>query len=74
MKTNVLRCKCSQREPNGGDSVYYGMPHLRVTSDGNYFECYCPNCGRGGSTQYKSAYLALKAWNEMQRWKPIKFY
>ena len=32
----------------------------------NYFEAYCPNCGRGGLIQYKSAYLALKAWNAMQ--------
>ena len=33
---------------------------------------YCPDCGRGNvGLQYKSAYLALKAWNDMQErlWK-----
>jgi len=25
----------------------------------------CPKCGRGGAGEYKSAYLALKHWNEL---------
>ena len=51
-----------------GDSVYYGMPQLKVCGGKphTYFEVYCPNCGRGGLLQFKSAYLALKDWNEMQ--------
>lgn len=61
----VLRCVCADHEPNGGDSVYFGMPQLKVTEN-NLFEPYCPNCGRGGLFQFKSAYLALKHWNEMQ--------
>jgi hypothetical protein len=32
-----------------------------------WWEAKCPKCGRGGFFQYKSAYLALKAWNEMQQ-------
>lgn len=27
----------------------------------------CPNCGRGGLYEEKSAYLALKKWNELQK-------
>ena len=60
----IIPCICCDHEPNAGDSVYYSMPQLKVS--GKYFEVYCPNCGRSGINQYKSAYLALKAWNEMQ--------
>ena len=42
------------------------MPQLKVTQGMDYFEIYCPNCGRGGMLQFKSAYLAVKDWNEMQ--------
>lgn len=31
-----------------------------------YYEAFCPKCGRGGMFQFKSSYLALKHWNEMQ--------
>ena len=67
MKLNVLKCVCFKEicEP-GGEGCYDGMPILRVTSNMNYWEAFCPNCGRGGLIQYKSAYLALKAWNAMQ--------
>lgn len=66
---HVIPCVCCDHEPNAGDSVYYGMPQLKVTDvyrGHQFFEAYCPNCGRGGLFQYRSAYLALKAWNEMQ--------
>lgn len=66
MKTDIIPCICCDHEPDCGDSVYYGMPQLKVTSDMQWFEYYCPNCGRGGSFQYKSAYLAIKEWNKMQ--------
>ena len=47
---------------------YYGMPQLRVYGGGDsFFDCRCPKCGRGGLFQYKSAYLALRAWNETQK-------
>lgn len=64
----ITPCICCEHEPNEGDSVYYGMPQLKVCGGKPYtfFEAYCPNCFRGGIFQYKSAYLALKAWNEMQ--------
>lgn len=64
MKLKVLLCVCSENSDEY--SVYTGMPCLKVTSDMNFWEAFCPNCGRGGLFQYKSAYLALKAWNVMQ--------
>ena len=70
MKVNkIIPCVCCDHEPNSGDSVYYGMPHLKVCGGKpeTYFECYCPNCGRGGLIQHKSAYLALKDWNRLQK-------
>ena len=66
MKTDIIPCICCDHEPDYGDSVYYGMPQLKVTNKMDYFEVYCPNCGRGGMFQYKSAYLAIKEWNKMQ--------
>lgn len=71
MKVNkIIPCVCCDHEPNSGDSVYYGMPQLKVCGGKpeTYFECYCPNCGRGGLIQHKSAYLALKDWNRLQKW------
>ena len=65
MKLKVLRCVCSKNSDE--NSVYTGMPCLKVTSEMDFWEAFCPNCGRGGVLfQYKSAYLALKAWNVMQ--------
>lgn len=66
----ILPCICIDHEPNECDSVYYGMPQLKVSS-GNiphrqFWTVYCPNCGRGGLLEFKSAYLALKDWNVMQ--------
>ena len=66
MKTKIIPCICCEHEPSASDSVYYGMPQLKVTQGMDYFEIYCPNCGRGGMLQFKSAYLAVKDWNEMQ--------
>lgn len=65
----ILSCVCCDHEPNSGDSVYYGMPQLKVCGGKpkNYFEIYCPVCGRGGLQQFESAYLALKDWNEFQQ-------
>ncbi len=63
----VLPCVCVDHEPDAGDSVFYGMPELKIAGyKGNpLYTPYCPKCGRGGVFQYKSAYLALKAWNEL---------
>lgn len=65
----ILPCVCCDHEPNSGDSVYYGMPLLKVCGGKpeTFFEVYCPVCGRGGAFQFKSAYLALRDWNEMQQ-------
>lgn len=64
----IIPCVCCDHEPGIRDSVYYGMPLLKVYGGKpiTSFSAYCPNCGRGGCTEYKSAYLALKHWNEMQ--------
>lgn len=66
MKTSIIPCVCCDHEPSAGDSVYYGMPQLKVTQNMEYYEIFCPRCGRGGLLQFKSAYLAVKDWNEMQ--------
>lgn len=66
MKSKIIPCICCDHEPSAADSVYYGMPQLKVTQSMDFFEIYCPNCGRGGLLQFKSAYLAVKNWNEMQ--------
>ena len=69
----IIPCVCIDHEPTCGDSVHYGMPQLKVAGGGKNqrFTPYCPNCGRGGCSEHKSAYLALKDWNEMMErlWK-----
>ena len=64
----IIPCICCEHEPSSDDSVYYGMPQLKVCGGKptTYFEVFCPVCGRGGLFQFKSAYLALKDWNDMQ--------
>lgn len=64
---SILPCVCIDHEPNAGDSVFYGMPQLKVAGyQGTpFYTPYCPHCGRGGMAQYRSAYLALSAWNKM---------
>lgn len=62
--THISRCVCSIYDSD--DSIYCGMPQLKVTADMQFFEVFCPKCGRGGLSQFKSAYLALKFWNELQ--------
>ena len=61
----ITPCVCCDHEPDCGDSVYYGMPILTPTINSSFFKVQCPVCGRGGLFQYKSAYLALKAWNQL---------
>ena len=66
----IIPCVCIDHRPDVSDSVYYGMPQLKVSGSFDtsmqFYSPYCPNCGRGGCVEYKSAYLALKSWNEMQ--------
>lgn len=63
----ILPCICTP-EYDDLKSLYDGMPLLRVSGGkpNTYFTPYCPKCGIGGSFEYKSSYLALKAWNELQ--------
>lgn len=72
----ILPCVCIDHKPTDADSVYYGMPQLKVCGGkpNTWFEVYCPNCGRGGFFQDKSAYLALKRWNEMQEQLRVPFH
>lgn len=66
----IVPCVCSPNwEENHITDSYYGMPELKVCGSvfgQQFYEAYCPKCRRGGFFQYKSAYLALKHWNEMQ--------
>lgn len=62
----ILPCVCTPDADFIADG-YAGMPILRTYGGSDtYFDCKCPKCGRGGLWQFKSAYLALKDWNEMQ--------
>jgi len=65
----IIPCVCCDHQPTDADSVYYGMPILRVCghyiAHKQFWEVQCPNCGRGGTIQHNSAYLALKHWNEL---------
>ena len=68
MKTKIIPCICSPDYEEGLiKSIYYGMPQLKITENMEYYEIYCPNCGRGGLLQFKSPYLAVKDWNDMQK-------
>lgn len=63
----IIRCICADHEPTSADSVHYGMPNLRVWGDDvQYWDIYCPDCGRGGLFEEKSSYKALQKWNELQ--------
>lgn len=67
----IIPCVCCDHPPSVDDKCTYGMPILEVTSGvlshQQWWSCKCTSCGRGGTAiQYKSPYLALKAWNEMQ--------
>lgn len=62
----VVPCVCLDHQLTVADSVYEGMPQLKVEPSGKFFTAYCPKCGRGGCVQYKSEYLALNHWNKMQ--------
>lgn len=67
---DIVPCVCVDHKPDVADSCYYGMPQLKVSvgldTSKQFYTPYCPNCGRGGCIEYKSAYLALKGWNKMQ--------
>ena len=66
----IIPCVCMDHEPTAADSVYYGMPQLKVNNSmrehKQFWSAFCPNCGRGGFMAEKSAYLALKKWNLIQ--------
>lgn len=69
MKIEIIPCKCSR--PINPTVSYDGMPQLKVTNyykkaNAQWYEAYCPKCGRGSLKQFKSAYLALKNWNKLQ--------
>ena len=71
MKIEIIPCICSEPIDELAN-IYDGMPQLKVTNfnkgcNTQYYEAFCPKCGRGGILQFRSAYLALKDWNKMQR-------
>lgn len=76
----IVPCTCIKYKPNSCVSTYYGMPVLRVcvgiNNDHsiNYYEAVCPRCGDHLiGKQYKSAFLALRAWNnwKTQMWNQV---
>lgn len=73
----ILPCICTP-EYDSAASLYDGMPLLKVSGGkpNTYFTPFCPKCGRGGMIEYKSAYLALRVWNEMQNQlrNPVKIF
>jgi hypothetical protein len=64
----IIPCVCCEHPPSVDDRHEYGMPVLIASNSCidhlQFWEAKCPKCGRGGIIQYKSAYLALKHWNE----------
>lgn len=68
---NIIPCVCMPHPPTLAERCDYGMPIL-IPHNSNrmhkqYWNVKCPNCGRGGLYEEKSAYLALKKWNELQK-------
>lgn len=66
---SIHPCICVEHMPETGDSCYYGMPQLKVTQIHNgtiWYTPFCPNCGRGGLSQFKTPGQAYKYWNELQ--------
>lgn len=66
----IIPCVCIDHKPDASDKTTYGMPHLTVAkslqSDKEFWQIWCPECGRGGMAEFYSQYYALNAWNEMQ--------
>ena len=65
----IIPCVCADNKPDAGESVYDGMPQIKVYQSAGgkqLWTAFCPACGRGGLIEHKSTYLALKDWNEMQ--------
>ena len=67
--SKIIPCVCCEHPPSSDDGHEYGMPILipsnSLQEHMQFWEAKCPKCGRGGIFQYKSAYLALKHWNEL---------
>ena len=67
----IIPCVCCEHPPSVDDASHYGMPILMpynsLKDHLQFWQAKCPKCGRGGVIDYKSAYLALKGWNEMMR-------
>ena len=67
MKTNkILPCICCDHTPDCGDSVFYGMPALKISQriDGELlYTPFCPKCGYESMFQYKSVRKAIIEWN-----------
>ena len=66
----IIPCVCCEHPPSVDDCSDYGMPvltpHNGYKDNVQFWVVKCPKCGRGGCIEYKSPYLALKHWNEMQ--------
>lgn len=68
----IIPCVCCEHPPSVADSSEYGMPILIPYNSSakehlQFWNVKCPKCGRGGCVDEKSAYLALKKWNQIMR-------
>lgn len=67
----IIPCICCEQKQNKIGNAYSGMPILLVTGNYNphvqFYDVQCPKCKRGGMFQDKSAYIALKRWNNLMR-------
>lgn len=65
----IIPCICCEHPPSSVTGPWdYGMPILIPHNAGEHrqlWDARCPNCGRGGFMEEKSAYLALKKWNSI---------
>lgn len=70
MKVDKIAPRKCTPEYDSAVSLYDGMPLLRVSGGKPYtfFTAFCPKCGCE-TREHKSAYLALRAWNELQNRK-----
>ena len=63
---DIIPCICCEDDPDFGADSLHGMPVLRVNRNSTVWEAFCPSCGRSGCVPFRSAYMALKHWNNFQ--------
>lgn len=65
---HIIPCVCTPHPPTCADRTTYGMPVLTACgyiSRKQFWKIKCPVCGRGGLSEFRSSYKALKDWNHI---------